>query len=469
MTDIETRLRHELIREAERVQPESLRSLRPPLAGLPAARGPAGRSSADRSSAQAAAGRRWPAAARYRRFRTGRRRRVLLLRLALASAGAAAAVAALAGLGGLGGSGRSAEGSASIRDELRGAPAPLPRFYVALVGQGPAERAVVHDSVSGQVLSSAPVPAAIRGAARFHLHVAADGDDRTFAVVAQSGVGHHHPALRVLILRVSADGSTPGLRLLPGRFAVADPAARVTGVALSADGTSLAAALVAAAPRRAAHAFVETVSLTTGTVRTWAAVNEAAADPSWVKGRYVGFVAEPRRRPSTSGGHPARTQIRLLDTAGAGRRLLTSAVLATSGKSLGSISSALVSPDGRTILATTYRNVPGLHGQGHAVDQLVSLSAATGRVTGRLQTAIVGYRGARQGGAEQGGAQQMRAADFSCQVLSLAGTAGIGQALVQCPRLARLSGGRLIKLPPAAPSTAFPAGLPAAASAVVGW
>jgi hypothetical protein len=496
MTDIETRLRRELTREAERVQPESLRSLRPPLAGP---------SSADQSSAQAVSNHSGSnhsgsnhsgsnhsgsngsglAAAWYGRFRLAGGHRVARLRLGLASAGTIAVVI-VAALAGLAVAGRSAEGGASIRDELGAAAAPLPRFYVALAGQQPGERAVVHDSVSGQALSSAPVPAVIQDAARSQLHIAADAENRTFALVAESGVGHRHPALRVLLLRVSADGRTPGLRLLPGRFAVADPAARVTGVALSADGTSLAAALAtttlaatslatslaATAPRRAGHAsaghafaghasaghafaghafvehaFVETVSLRTGAVRIWAAVNEVAADPSWVTGGYVGFVAQPRqpRQPSAASGiPPARTQVRLLDTAGAGRSLLTSRVLATSGKSLGSISSALMSPDGQAILATTYRNVAGRRRRGHAVDQLVSLSAATGRVTGRLQTVVVGYRGA----------QQRSAADFSCQVLSLAGGAGPGQALVQCPRLARLSGGRLTELPPVAAQSA---------------
>jgi hypothetical protein len=403
MTDLETRLRHELEREAERVRPEFLRPLQPP-----GSRSAEPHRFARRPATRAAAARRW-----------------------LAPVAAMAAVAALLSLAV---AGRSTSEGASSLNELGGEVIAPPRFYVAITGQPPAEQAVVHEAPAGQVVSSARIPAGDIGRSHFQLQIAAASDDRNFAIVAQQGIGHAHPALFVLFLRVGPDGRSA--RLIPAvrSFRTPAPAALLEGVAMSADGTRLAATLATSPPGPATRGYIEMMSLKTGRTRSWTATDGIAADPAWVDGgRYLGFLWAAHLARSVPRYAGAASQVRLLDTAAAGHSLLGSRVLASGGP-LGFISSALLSPDGRTITATTFRNVPGHRGRGSAVVRLVSLSAATGRMTGQIRKRVVRYRGA----------QQLTAADFSCQVLSLAQA---GQALVQCPRLAALAGGRLAGLP----------------------
>lgn len=225
----------------------------------------------------AAAGRRWRAPSRWRRWG-----------LWLTPAAAAAAVIALA------------VSLVIVRDAGHSAPtappAAVPRYYVALPGllvpsidSRGARNAVVGDTFSGKRLATVPAPTGWT-----FVTVAAAGDDRTFVVGAtQSLVAVPAGASRWYLIRL-----TPGsahfatLRELP-----IPPPERPgfipTSMALSPDGTMLALMEGEAAPL-----VLRIYSTATGSLlHTWstslrglAAIGTSVSSPSWTSdGRQLAF------------------------------------------------------------------------------------------------------------------------------------------------------------------------------------
>jgi hypothetical protein len=272
-----------------------------------------------------------------------------------------------------------------------------------------------------------------------HCHVIGLGaarDDRTFAVLAQTTQhGPEGTALRVLILHIGADGSSPQLTLSPARFSSA--AVAVESFALSPDGTRVAVTLAEDRLESASHVVIEVLSLRTRALRTWSTPrsNVAVMDAAWADGgRYLSFLELTQLAGADSNDEALTNQVRVLDTQAGGHSLQASRLVVT-GQAVGRINSAFISPDGRTITAATVLQVPAQGTRGTATVKLESLSAATGAVLSVQRVRRITYRNINEAGA----------AVSNCQVLTLAET-GQG-ALVRCPSTARMANGRWTRLP----------------------
>jgi hypothetical protein len=411
MTDIEDRLRQVLACEAAHTQAGMLRSL-PSLAALVPARpgrhaggpGTGGRP----GTLRGLRGRRW-----------------------LAPAGAAVAVVAvIAGAALVGTRGQPASPVAA-------APAAMPRFYVSVASEPRAE-AVVHDARTGRVLSSVMLPRAEQGdRSSTAVMVAAAANDRTFAISATENLGHGEADTRVLLLRVSPTGHAGHLTVTPLHLTRPGAHDFVNGIALSPDGGKLAATIQIPAGQYS-YGAIRIASLTGGyRIRTWTTRREDAAahSPSWqAGGRYLGFTWDGHINVAGP-GYAARTQVRLLDTAVPGGDILASKVLAEGSDGLGAIQSGLLARDGRSILATTARNIAGRQGRGTVIVRAVRLSVPGGAVTRIFIRRAVPYQGP---GNEV-------SAGLDCLAWAIAAH---GQhALLSCQGFGRLDDGKFTPLP----------------------
>jgi hypothetical protein len=210
-------------------------------------------------------------------------------------------------------------------------------------------------------------------------YVAAAADDRTFVLAAQRrppagqlGFGR----TEFYRLTLTAGGRPEPLARLPLTVAGGQLGYEATSLALSADGATLALAVIPhiVAPTGAGAARIEVVTLRTGATRTWTAPGWTAVDDlSWAGGGTLAFlVPEPH---TASGGN----QLRVLDTTpSAGRRLTgTSRPVRLRGVTDGSLLSALVTDGGRTVVAWTRAPVPAVDQVGDSV--LAEFSVRTGR------------------------------------------------------------------------------------------
>jgi len=297
----------------------------------------------------------------------------------------------------------------------------MPRFYVVVTGP-PIFRAVVHDSLTGRVLTTIPLPGRPDGAP----WIAAGGDDRTFAIPVTSGQ-HSRAITRVFVLRISAAGNAG--QLAPSPVTVPSRAA-ITGIALSPGGGKVALALVyGKVGARHSVKEIRVVSLATGTARTWTARGtwDAVINLAWTDGgRYLSFNWVPT--PPLTLGLP-QTQVRLLDTAGPSGNLLASQVIATRAKpSIGTLTAALLFADGHAMIAlglhmpTGPQPMPPPAG-GNVRATLAELSVPGGHVVRRYP----------------------RPRGQSCYLLSAPGD-GV-HALLRCPAFERMDHGVLIRLP----------------------
>ena len=392
MTDIEERLRQDLNKLAERAQPGSIRPLRVPPAG--------GRSRTVRS---------------------------------LAPVAAAAAVIGL--VAGISLASRSARHQSLPAETSAG----MPPYYVTLVTTVHPQRAatktavtptpvpatitqtaVVRDSATGTVLATVQVPAG--GTPPGAGGITAAADDQTFAITNGDGI---------FLLRITAGGRSAQLRQLP-----LSPDQYITGVAaaLSPDGSRLAIAVEQQrCPASGCSFGIEVLSLATGDQSTWWwSSHGVQQDLSWAgNGKQVMFLA-------TGVGLAG---YRLLDTARpAGSLLTASRPMSFPVPPLYGL--ALLTPDGRTIITSAARTVPGHDGGGTVIAQIVELSARDGRLLRVLHVATARY-------TRQHPAVLVMA---GCGVLSL-GSAGL-HALVQCFNFGRIQGSQFTPLPgiPSQPS-----------------
>jgi hypothetical protein len=348
MPAIEELLRDELKRVTDAVQPGQLRPLRAPVPGP-----------------------RW-------------RPRLLPVTAAAAVIVIAVATALLAG--------------APARQQPYVAPAPaqaaMPRYYVTVAETAAGTEAVVRDSRSRQVTGTAALPNFFNPAS----YIVASADERTF-VIATDMVITGTPGsgnFRFYRLPISADGR-PGR---PTELPQSPPGAPVvTGIALSPDGTRLAASLEYTTGSTVAESYggIQVIDLATGTSRTWVARNYHRywpGTPSWADGDTT--VAFTWWHPtSVTTGAVAITGIRELDTSAPGSNLLASrlipftAPIYLTGETG---QSAVITSDAREIVAAACQDTAPLGSSyGRVTAQIIELSAADGRLLRVLRTQTVRY------------------------------------------------------------------------------
>jgi len=389
--DLEDRLRGDLAAEAARTQATMLRPLAEP-GGVP------------RRALLPRATRRW-----------------------LAPAFATVAVAAvLAGVT-LTGSGL---GSRPHPGATPGAARAIPRFYVSAT-EGLHPRIAIHDSVTGLVLNSETLP----GPPAPNPAIAAAANDRRFAIAVTLEPAHAPVSVGLYTLIIGGNGRVERL-VFDGKLAVAGKDDVVLGIALSPDGRKLAVAVSESGPGSGPQGEIEVFKghKLTG---IWAGRLGVARDLAWLAGgRYLGFLWWDLR-----GGlpvHATQTRERLLDTAAPGHNLLASSKVLATGVRGAPLDTAVLSADGRTLLGTWYRNIPGTHGRGVAVVSFGRVGLH-GRRPAVIAHRVIRYRGP---GPEL-------TADLSCRVLSVGGRDSA--ALLGCPVLERFQDGHFASLPSLGP------------------
>jgi hypothetical protein len=317
-----------------------------------------------------------------------------------------------------------------------GTPAGMPPYYVtltgAMAGQRPVLTAAVRDSATGALLTTVDVPVQTSTPQPLHSKrsqpqispplpsgITASANGRIFAITDDLGF---------FLLRVAADGRPARLTRLPIHvpYILSDTAA------LSPDGSKLAIDVEPCANNSCREAL-DVVSLATGASKIWngPSVSGSPLNPAWVDGGAEIMFLWQAGNSSTPQGY------RLLNISAPTGGLLGSsrAMVSPPAQNGWEFPGAMLTPDGRGLITTDYRNIPGPHGGGTAVLRVVELSARTGRLLRVLHVATEHY----------GAGYLARAtADADCQVLSL-GAAGL-HALVQCRGLGRLDDDRFTAL-----------------------
>jgi hypothetical protein len=320
-----------------------------------------------------------------------------------------------------------------------------PPYYVTLTGAGVQQpmalTAAVRDSATGAVLTTVDVPLlgsrglpqgrpspgqfssvpsssvvpSLGNGAPMPSGISAAADGRTFAITDDLGF---------FLLKVAVGGRSAQLTRLPIHvpYILSDTAA------LSPDGSQLAidAELCPGGPCKTG---LDVVSLATGAIRTWLAPSMGGPlIPSWTGAAEIMFLWPVP--------HSTQSGYRLLNVAGPGGSLLGSSrpMVSPPGEDGWAFPGALLTPDGSALITITYQNVPGPHG-GSAIVKVVELSARTGQLLGVLHEVTVPRT-----------LDSIFAAESYCSVDALA-PAGLS-ALVQCPGLGRLTGdGQFTPLP----------------------
>jgi hypothetical protein len=373
-----------------------------------------------------------PASGPGRRERRSAPRSGAALRRGLAAL--AAVIAILAVIAGLTLAGHTPAGHPAAATGAGGT-AGRPRFYVTVDGGLTQYVAQVRDTGTGQTLSSVRLPDN-NGAET--PTVAGSPDGRDFFINEGTQLPHSQLGNRIYRLRISANGRsarlTP-LNITPGRGI---SGAIVSGLAVSPDGASLAATIWLPGSASDTSSLIQIVSLRDGGTRTWTTRSDGQAwQPNWsAGGKTLSFLWWDHITTTAQGYETSwDSQVRLLDAAGPGGDLLASRVIATGGGQLGQFISAITTADGKLIIATAARTVPGPGGRGTARLRLVALAPRTGRVVAVYAAHQVRYRGP----------VQQAAAYDSCQAFGVNATGS--QSLVSCTRFGRLDNGALTALP----------------------
>jgi hypothetical protein len=230
--------------------------------------------------------------------------------------------------------------------------------------------------------------------------VTAAPDDRSFII----GTYEHDPKgtkatgnqeYRLFRLPISADGKPGHLTELPP-YPV-PVSAFVEGIALSPDGTLLAVSSIYSQDRQNGPkgGKVEVINLVTGKVRIWTAATQQGhyynpGPPSWADGnRMIAFAWE--RSESLTSGMMTMEGVRLLDTATPGDNLMDSRTIVSPNAVSGTISSVLITPDGRDVLVATYRNVPSGGNRGAVTAQIAEVPTAGSGPVRVLHTVTTRY------------------------------------------------------------------------------
>ncbi len=247
--------------------------------------------------------------------------------------------------------------------------------YIVIPGWGGDGTAQVRNIFAGQTIATIqPLPGQyVEGAA-------AAGDDRTFVLQAEVGgqqqevngrkFGPPRNATTVAFdeLRLGSDGrpvSLVTLLTVPAKDAL-------SGFAISQDASMLAYA-------NTNNSGFETVSLATGTHRSWAAADSGTVAPyslSWAGDHTLAFEWSPGNNP-----HPPGIGLRVLDVSAPGNLLQASRLVVPYGQYCAARGACqdgqLLTPDGSKVLVTRVVAV----GQNYA-DSVVEYSARTGERPG---------------------------------------------------------------------------------------
>lgn len=309
----------------------------------------------------------------------------------------------------------------------------MPRFYVTLSSPGTSGAIIaeVHASGTGQVLDQARAGFFGDGEG-----ITADGSDRTFLIYAS--IGQTNQAVGLSVLTVSPNGHVMHLQRLPRILLPANSQNVIDGIAVSPDGKKLAVALQVNKNEDVLNPRGEIVvySLTGGATQTWTAPRDVAVpwNPVWTGGsRQLTFLWQDHLK-GTVFFFTGRSQVRVLDTAAPGRKLLASSVIAAGGGKLGFIQAALAGPDDTPVIAAAFRDVPSAGASGTALLKLVSLSPS-GTVTKVFASHAIAYHSQAQ----------MAKIDTNCHVLGIDAT---GQhTLASCPNFGRIDNGTFTLLP----------------------
>jgi hypothetical protein len=280
----------------------------------------------------------------------------------------------------------------------------IPRYYLTFTyvpdrqfqGMDVTE-AVIRASATGRITGTVKI---VSDDFPARVTVAAAPDDRSFII----GTYEHDPRgtkatgyqeYRFFRLPVSADGKPGHLTELPP-YQV-PMSAFVGGIALSPDGTLLAVSSVYSPDRQNGlpAGQVEVINLVTGKVRIWTAATQQGhyydpGPPSWADGnRMIAFTWE--RSDSLNNGNIAMEGVRLLDTATPGDNLMDSRTIVSPKAVSGTISSVLITPDGRDVLVATYRNVPSGANRGTVTAQIAEVPTAGSGPVRVLHTVTTRY------------------------------------------------------------------------------
>lgn len=293
----------------------------------------------------------------------------------------------------------------------------MPPYYVT-IGQGP--DVVVRDSVTGKSLATVALPG---GPGRRQVPVAAAGSDRRFVIETGSGA-----AARFYLLLVAPGGRSARLAGLPvPTLSVGEV---VDDIAVSPDGHRLA---VAVQCTRSRHGAIEVVSLRGGVARWWTATRAGIPwNLSWRDGsRELAFYWQDNSR---SGGSASATQtgLWLLNTATGGSDPMSGERISLDVPAADTVQSAVLTPDGRTVIAAVSGNRGGLHA-GSVTGGILELSARTGRPA---RTLLAEHAARTPGGSYY---------SFPCNMYAIDATGR--HLLVDCNGFGRLDHGRFAALP----------------------
>ncbi|MEP7023001.1 MAG: hypothetical protein ABJB47_04150 [Actinomycetota bacterium] len=306
----------------------------------------------------------------------------------------------------------------------RAAAAGMPRRYVTLDHLHPVAR--IRSSETGSVLAVVPLP---HWADPKLSQITAGPGNHTFVLALTSP-----QATKFYQLRVTAGGH--GARLAPLPIPSLPASQAVDAIALSPDGRSLAVAIQPPGPIPVgAPGVVEVVQLVSGAVRTWSSSGPGTPwHLSWAADGHSLAFSWDDSGPASGSSRTSLSGLWLLDTTAPGSGLLSGHRITPSSVGGDDIQSAVLSPDGRTMIASVTYDGTSHIGRGTVVGGIVALSARTGRPLRTLHTEHAVHL------TESGGwaivSCDLIAADHSGQHL-----------LVSCDGFGRLDRGRFTPLP----------------------
>jgi hypothetical protein len=285
--------------------------------------------------------------------------------------------------------------------------------------------ATIRDASSGAALTSVQLsprqPEHPRGPVVSGLvvptQIAAAADDRTFVISGPGGLD---------ILHVAASGRVAQVVHL----SMTIPVIISSAIALSPDASKLAADIEECpVPNQACVEGIEIVTLTTGTAKVWLGSSMAGVplDPAWTdNGKAVMFQW-------SSGRFPQNGYRILSDAAPQGNLTTESVPLPYPPAQRGFPPTAVLTPDGRSLLIVTKTIVPASPNSGTIIFRITDVAPRTGRLLRVLRVFEEPYQG------------NPYVANVQCSILSLA-PAGL-HALVECPQFGRLDGSTFTPLP----------------------
>jgi hypothetical protein len=330
------------------------------------------------------------------RRRSARTRRWLIL-----AAGAAAVVVVLAvlavGFGFIGGASAPTGPTAPMTAATARR---LPRYYVVAFQH---YTNAVHKIAA---LATVRVPRLIADGSNPTISGAAD--DRTFVLTEETDPVVHE-VVWCFLLRVAANGRSVRVTRVPISF---PSSMRIYDTALSPDGTRLAmTAQWSCGKTRCAGAGIRIVDLATGDVRSWTTqANGTAFSVSWAGNDQLAFEWQTSLTNPPAGQH---TGYRLIGVRGAGGNLLAGPAIASPAAfpNYGE-PAALVTPDGKDVIASEVQNFRTWTGRVDIVARVIELSARTGRTLRVLYTTTVDH-------ATTGVAGDASSLDSECNVIAL--------------------------------------------------